>query len=243
MRCIGLLGGMSWESTAVYYRRLNEVVRDRFGGLHSAEILMRSVDFAEIVALQKAGAWDAAGRRLADEARKLEAAGADCVLICTNTMHILAEPVQAAISIPLLHIADTTGEALKAANVTRPLLLATRYTMEQAFYRDRLKERYGIEAVVPGDDDRGTIHDVIFEELCCGVVKDTSRAAYQAIIERAGDEIDAVILGCTEIGLLLDKTCVPLPVFDTTLLHADAAVDFATDGAAVSAKTVMENAA
>ncbi|WP_108663453.1 aspartate/glutamate racemase family protein [Acuticoccus kandeliae] len=231
MRCIGLLGGMSWESTAVYYRRLNEVVRDRFGGLQSASILMRSVNFADIVALQKAGQWDKAAEILAADARALEDAGADCILICTNTMHILADAIQAAISIPLLHIADTTGEALRAAGAKKPLLLATRYTMEQAFYRDRLAQKYGIEAVVPAEADRGLVHDVIFEELCCGVVKETSRAAYLDIIARAGGDIDCVILGCTEIGLLLDQACVPLKVFDTTLIHADAAVDFATGAA------------
>ncbi|KQT88175.1 aspartate/glutamate racemase family protein [Aurantimonas sp. Leaf443] len=225
MKCIGLIGGMSWESTAVYYRRINESVRARLGGLHSAEILMRSVNFHEIVALQKAADWDGAARRLSAIAADLEAAGADLVLICTNTMHLLAEPVQAAISVPLVHICDTTGAAVKAAGHRRPLLLATRYTMEERFYRDRLAERHGIEALVPDAADRATVHDIIFDELCRGIVTPASRRAYLDIVARGrAAGADSVILGCTEIGLLIDPSDCCLPAFDSTLLHADAAV-------------------
>src|SRR4051812_38046203 len=166
MRMIGLIGGMSWESTAVYYRRINDQVRARLGGLHSADIVMRSVNFVDVVALQQAGAWDEAGALLTGIGRDLQNAGAGCVLICTNTMHKLAERVQSEIDIPLLHIVDTTATALKAAGARRPLLLATRYTMEQDFYLGRLRAMHGIDAIVPDADDRTTIHDVIFDELC-----------------------------------------------------------------------------
>jgi len=230
MRMIGLIGGMSWESTAVYYRRINDQVRARLGGLHSAEIIMRSVNFVDVVALQQAGAWDEAGALLAGIGRDLQNAGAGCVLICTNTMHKLAERVQGGINVPLLHIVDTTARALQAARVRRPLLLATRYTMEQEFYLGRLRGMHGIDAMVPQADDRTIIHDVIFGELCCGVVSDTSRRAYLDIIARAkADGADSVILGCTEIGLLIGAQDTDLPTFDSTLLHADAAVDFALD--------------
>lgn len=228
MRCIGLLGGMSWESTAVYYRRMNEQVRDRLGGLHSANILLHSVDFDDIVTLQKAGDWDGAAARLTRIGQGLEAAGARAIVICTNTMHILADRLQAGISVPLLHIADVTGAAIAASGCRRPLLLATSYTMEQPFYRHRLKETFGLEAVVPGPEDRRTIHAIIFDELCQGVVREASRRAYLDIIERMKNEgIDCVIFGCTEIGLLLTPDAVDLPVFDSTILHSDAAVDFA----------------
>lgn len=228
MRTIGLLGGMSWESTAVYYRRINESVRDRLGGLHSAEVIMHSVDFEGIVELQKADAWDQAGAVLARLARSLETAGADCVLICTNTMHKLADSVQGAIDVPLLHIVDVTAEALKKTGVRRPLLLATRYTMEQDFYLTRLRERHGINAMVPDAADRTIVHDVIFNELCQGLVREESRQLYIDIIARGqAAGADCVILGCTEIGLLLSPQDIALPTFDSTLLHADAAVDFA----------------
>jgi aspartate racemase len=227
---IGLIGGMSWESTAVYYRRINDQVRARLGGLHSAEIIMRSVNFVDVVALQQAGAWDEAGALLAGIGRDLQNAGAGCVLICTNTMHKLAERVQDGINVPLLHIVDTTAHALQAARVRRPLLLATRYTMEQEFYLGRLRSMHGIDAVIPQADDRTTIHDVIFGELCCGIVSEASRRAYLDIIARAkADGADSVILGCTEIGLLIGAQDTDLPTFDSTLLHADAAVDFALD--------------
>jgi aspartate racemase len=230
MRTIGLLGGMSWESTAVYYRRINERVRECLGGLHSAEVLMRSVDFDRIVALQKADAWDEAGAELAQLARGLEMAGADCVLICTNTMHKLAAIVQEAISVPLLHITNTTGEAIQAAGHRRPLLLATRYTMEQDFYLSRLRDQFDLAPIVPGNDDRTLVHDVIFEELCCGQVRDASRQRYIEVIDKAkAAGADSVIFGCTEIGLLIGPQHFDLPAFDSTLLHADAAVAFALD--------------
>ena len=228
MQTIGLIGGMSWESTAVYYRRLNEQVRDRLGGLHSADILLRSVDFEAIVSLQKSGNWDEASRVLATIARELEQAGAGCLLICTNTMHKLADEVQQGVSIPLLHIADVTAAVVKAAGMKRPLLLATRYTMEQDFYLGRLRERYALDPIVPNAEDRTVVHDIIFDELCCGIVRDELRRRYLDIVARGrGLGVDGVILGCTEIGLLIGPEHIDLPVFDSTLLHADAAVDFA----------------
>ncbi|ABD05857.1 aspartate racemase [Rhodopseudomonas palustris HaA2] len=228
MKTIGLIGGMSWESTAVYYRRLNEQVRKARGGLHSAEILLRSVDFDTIVALQTAGDWDGATRVLQKIARELQAAGADCVLICTNTMHKLADAVQSAIDIPLLNIIDICAQELKQAGARKPLLLATRYTMEHDFYRERMRRRHGIETLVPEADDRSAVHDVIFTELCCGIIRDASRQRYMEIIAKGrAAGADSVILGCTEIGLLIQPENIDLPAYDSTLLHADAAVDFA----------------
>ena len=227
VHCIGLIGGMSWESTAVYYRRINERVRDLLGGLHSADIILRSVDFDRITRMQKAGEWGLAEDEMSSIAIQLERAGAEVVLICTNTMHLTADAVQSAIGKPLLHIADVTGEAIAAAGVKRPLLLATRYTMEHAFYRSRLSALFGVDTMVPDEDDRGTVHEIIFDELCKGVIRDDSRRKYQAIINRAlAAGADSVILGCTEIGLLIGETDVECPVFDTTMLHADAAVDY-----------------
>ena len=237
MRMIGLIGGMSWESTAVYYRRLNETVRDRLGGLNSANVLLRSVNFDAIVALQKAGQWDEAAAVLAGIGQDLERAGAECVLICTNTMHKLADQVQAAITVPLIHIVDVTGAALTAAGARRPLLLATGYTMEEAFYRERLKSVAGFEAMVPDADDRAAVHAIIFDELCQGIVKDASRQRYCQIIARAkAAGADSVILGCTEIGLLIRPDDVDLPVFDSTDLHADAAVAFSIGAAQTGRK-------
>jgi aspartate racemase len=233
MRTIGLLGGMSWESTAVYYRRINEQVRERLGGLHSAEVLLRSVNFDDIVGLQKADAWDEAAARLASLAKDLERAGAACVVICTNTMHKLADQVQAAIGIPLLHIADVTGAAVKSAGCQRPLLLATRYTMEQSFYLDRLREKFGLQPLVPEKADRDDVHNTIFEELCLGVVRDDSRRRFQDIIRKGrANGADSVILGCTEIGMLIGEQDADVPSFDSTLIHADTAVAFsiAQDG-------------
>jgi aspartate racemase len=228
MRTIGLLGGMSWERTAVYYRRINENVRDRLGGLRSAKVIMHSVDFESIAELQKADAWDQAGAVLATLARSLENAGADCVLICTNTMHKLADTVQRAVSIPLLHITDVTGQAVASAGCRRPLLLATRYTMEQDFYLSQLRGKHGLSPLVPDAEDRTAVHDIIFNELCCGVVRENSRQRYLDIIAKATGA-DSVILGCTEIGLLIGPQHLDLPTFDSTLLHADAAVAFALD--------------
>jgi aspartate racemase len=228
MRMIGLIGGMSWESTAVYYRRINEQIRARLGGLHSADIVMRSVDFDVIVRLQQAEAWEEAGTVLSNLGRDLCNAGAGCLLICTNTMHKLAEHVSHAVDVPLLHIVDVTAEALKAAGVGRPLLLATRYTMEQDFYLSRLRERHGIGAIGPTHADRAIVHDIIFDELCQGIILDASRQRYLDVVARGrAAGADSVILGCTEIGLLIGPECIDLPTFDSTLLHADAAVEFA----------------
>ncbi|HWM82498.1 MAG TPA: aspartate/glutamate racemase family protein [Pseudolabrys sp.] len=227
MRTIGLLGGMSWESTAVYYRRINEEVRARLGGLHSAEVLMRSVNFDGIVALQRADEWEQAASVLSGLARDLERAGAACIVICTNTMHKLAEAVQGAVSVPLLHIADVTGAAVKQAGCHRPLLLATRYTMEQDFYIGRLREHFGLDPLVPDADDRTLVHQTIFDELCQGVVQDGSRQQFKEVIARGRARgADSVILGCTEIGLLIGERDIDLPVFDSTLIHADTAVSF-----------------
>jgi len=227
MRTIGLIGGMSFESSAVYYRQINEMVRDRLGGLSSAEVLMYSVNFEEIVALQKAGRWDDAAARLGGVAHRLQAAGAECVLICTNTMHLIAPEVASRISVLLIHIIDETAAALKAAGRVKPLLLATRYTMEHGFYAERMAQN-GISIMVPGPEDRTVTHDIIFNELCAGVIKDESRSKLHDIIDRAKAEgADSVILGCTEICLILDPNALVLPGFDTTTIHAEAAVDFA----------------
>jgi aspartate racemase len=228
MKTIGLLGGMSWESTAVYYRLINQAVRDRLGGLHSAEVLLRSVDFDRIVQLQHADAWDAAARVLGEAARALATAGADCVLICTNTMHLVADEVGQSAGVPLLNIIDETGKTLHAQGLRRPLLLATSYTMEHGFYTARLHARHGIDALVPDAQDRADVHRTIFEELCRGIVSNASRHRMRAIIDRgvkAG--ADSVILGCTEICLLLDPDSLPVPGVDSTAAHAAAAVDFA----------------
>jgi aspartate racemase len=227
MRRIGLLGGMSWESSALYYEILNAAVRERLGGYHSARVLMSSVDFAEVEAMQAAGEWDAAGALLAAEAAALEAAGAECLVLCTNTMHKVADAIEAATDIPLIHIVDVTAEAVRAAGLSRVALLGTRFTMEQAFVRDRLAT-HGIEALVPPGEDRELVHEVIYGELVHGVVRETSRAAYVDVVDRlVADGAEGVVLGCTEIELLLRPQDVDVPVFATTRLHALAAVDFA----------------
>lgn len=234
---IGLIGGMSWESTAVYYREINELVRNRLGGLWSADVIMHSVNFHEIVALQKAGNWDAAAERLGESAQMLEAAGADCILICTNTMHLIADKVAARLSVPLINIIDETGAALKAAGARKPLLLATSYTMEHGFYAGRMKKSTGIDIITPSAEDRPFVHDVIFNELCRGIVKPESRAAYAAVIAKAAEKgADSVILGCTEIGLLIEEKDSVLPMFDSTLIHARSAVDFALQSLRVAAE-------
>jgi aspartate racemase len=222
---IGMLGGMSWESSAEYYRLANELVRERLGGLHSARCVLASVDFAEVEALQVADRWPEAGRLLAAAARGLEAAGADFLLLCTNTMHKVADDVQAAVAIPLLHLADTTAAAVLAADLRTVGLIGTAFTMEQAFYRDRLAA-HGLTVLVPEPADRAMVHGVIYDELCRGVVREESRAAYMRVIERlvsAGAQ--GVVLGCTEIELLIDQADSPVPVFPTTRLHVQAAVD------------------
>ena len=227
MRTIGLLGGMSWESTAVYYRLANELVRERLGGLHSARLLLMSVDFAEIEELQTSGDWDRAGALLAEEARRLELAGADLLVLCTNTMHKVAPQVEDAVSIPLLHLGDVTARAVLASGLRTVGLLGTDFTMSQAFYRERL-ESHGLSVIVPSAEDRALVHRVIYDELCLGLVRPESRAAYVGVVSRlveAGAE--GVILGCTEIELLIGPGDVAVPVFPTTRLHVEAAVDAA----------------
>ena len=231
MRRIGLLGGMSGESTTEYYRLINQEVSRRLGGLHSARILMYSVDFAEIEAMQIAGDWDAAGAALADEASRLEGAGADFVVVCTNTMHKVADRIEEAISVPLLHLVDATAAEVKRAGVTRVGLLGTAFTMEQDFYRDRLAAA-GLEVLIPDAPDRADVHRIIFGELCMGQVLDDSRARYDEVIAKlAADGAEGVILGCTEIELLVDPDGPsPVPLFATTRIHAMAAVEWALAG-------------
>ncbi|MCG5077952.1 aspartate/glutamate racemase family protein [Paraburkholderia tagetis] len=231
MKTIGVIGGMSWESSAEYYRLLNRYAKARLGGHHNARSLMATVDFADVEALQRAGDWEALGAQMAQAAMQLERGGADLVLLATNTMHRVCASIEAAISIPFLHIADPTGSALKAAGVTRAALLGTRYTMEQDFYVGRLRERHGIEAIVPGEHDRENVHRIIYDELCHGTVDNDSRRIYQRVIEDLKTRgAQAVILGCTEITLLIGPADSALPVFDTTALHAQAAVDWALNG-------------
>jgi aspartate racemase len=228
---IGLLGGMSWESSLEYYRFVNEAVRDRLGGLHSADCLMRSLDFAPIEELQRSGRWDEAGDALAAEARALVDAGAELVVLCTNTMHKLADVIEAAVDVPFVHIADTTAEAVRAAGISTVGLLATGYTMEQDFYVGRLRERHGLEVIVPDPDDRAVVHDVIYEELCRGIVDDGSRADYRRIMASLAERgAEAILFGCTEIELLVGPADAPVPVFDTTRLHAERAVELALAG-------------
>jgi aspartate racemase len=227
MKTIGLLGGMSWESSAQYYAIINRETMRRLGHPHSARLLLLSLDFGEIARLQRAGEWERLGAMLADEARRIEAAGADCLLICTNTMHLLADTIAEAVSIPLLHIADAAGEAIHEEGLARVGLLGTAFTMEQPFYRERLA-RFGLEVIVPEADEREMIHRVIYDELIGGVIRPASRDAYLAVIERLRERgAEGVILGCTEIMLLIGQDDVDLPLFDTTTLHAMAAVDFA----------------
>lgn len=228
VKTIGLIGGMSWESSLEYYRIINEAVKKRLGGLHSADCVMVSLDFADIEALQVSGDWVAAGVLLADAAHRLERAGADCVVICTNTMHQVADAVQQAVTIPLIHIADATAIVVRKAGITQIGLLGTAFTMERDFYKGRLENTYNLDVVTPDAAGRALVHRVIYEELVLGTINPTSRAAYveviQSLIERGAQ---GVILGCTEIGLLIKPADSPLPTFDTTVIHAMAAVDFA----------------
>jgi len=233
MKTIGLLGGMSWESSAVYYRILNREVARRLGGLHSARCVMLSVDFAAIEELQEADAWEEAGRRLAADARRIEAAGAELLLLCTNTMHRIADDLEAAISIPFLHLADAAGERIRRAGLSTVGLLGTRFTMEQDFYRRRLEERHGLEVLIPGARDRARVHRVIYDELVRGVLDDGSRNELLRIVaELAEQGAEGVILGCTELPLLLvdGEVASPVPLFDTTRIHAEAAVNAALSG-------------
>lgn len=225
MRTIGLIGGMSAESTTLYYQAMNRIVRERLGGLHSIQLVMWSVDFAPIAQMQADGEWEEAGAVLAAAAARLEAAGAEAIMIGANTMHLVAPQVQAAVGAPLIHIADATAVEVKAAGCSRPLLLATRFTMEKPFYRERLASQ-GVEALIPGQADRERLHAIIYDELCQGVVSPASKAEVMAMIERAPDA-DSVIFGCTEVGLLLSPEDLDRPVVDTALAHARAGVDFA----------------
>jgi aspartate racemase len=228
MKTLGLIGGMSWESTVPYYRIVNETVRERLGGLHSARLILYSVDFHDIERLQQAGAWEEAGQVLARAARSLQAAGADGLVLCTNTMHRVALVIEAAVTIPLLHIADPTAAAMRGAGLKTVGLLGTRFTMEQEFYRGRLAERHGLKVIVPDAADREIVHRVIYEELCRGQAREDSQARYRQIIQRlveAGAE--GIILGCTEIALLVGPDDVLVPVFDTTSLHARHAAEWA----------------
>jgi aspartate racemase len=230
MKCIGILGGMSWESTALYYRLMNEAVKERLGGLHSASIVLHSVDFHDIETLQHNDDWEGAAVILADAAVGLKRAGADFLVIATNTMHKVADPVEQASGLPLLHIADPTGEALTEDGIRTVALLGTRFTMEQDFYRDRLENGFGLQVIVPGEDDRTEIHRIIYEELCLGIVRDQSHTQFTEIIDRLNDAgAEAVILGCTEITMVVDGQSSSLPVYDTTALHARAAVDRALE--------------
>jgi len=228
MKTIGLIGGMSWESTAIYYRLLNELAREKLGGLHSAKLLMWSFDFAEIEHHQAAGDWNTATAMMVDAAQRVEKGGADCLLICTNTMHKMAPEVQAAVNIPLIHIADATAAAIKATTSVKPLLLATRYTMEQSFYKGRLKDAHGIDAAIPDDAGRTVVHDIIYNELCQGIIKDDSHRQYLDVVAQGLEAgVDGVIFGCTEVGMLVSQNDFQVPAFDTTQLHAQAALEFA----------------
>lgn len=228
MKTIGLIGGMSWESSLYYYRLINQNVNRRLGGLHSAQILMHSLDFAPIEALQHAGDWDGAARILIDAARRLETGGADFFLIGTNTMHQVADEVSAAVEIPLLHIADTTGAVLQKNGVTRVGLLGTAFTMELEFYKKRIKDSFDIDVAVPDLHDRQMVHDIIYQELCLGNVDPDSREVLLAIIDRMAEQpIDAIILGCTEIGMLVEQQHTDIPLYDTTAIHAQQAVETA----------------
>lgn len=230
MKTIGLLGGMSWESSRIYYRIINEEVARRLGGLHSARSAMLSFNFQEIEALQHVGAWDVATQRLIEGAQSVEIAGADLLLICTNTMHMMADEVQAHISIPLLHIADATAERIRDRRLQRIGLLGSRFTMEKDFYKGRLSDRHGIDVLIPGRRDRQMVDRVIYDELCKGIIRDSSRAEYKRIMEALVDEgAEGLILGCTEITLLVSQADAMVPVFDTTRIHAEAAVDLALD--------------
>jgi len=230
MKTIGLLGGMSWESTLSYYKSINEGVKEKLGGLNSAKICMYSVNFEEIEKLQHSGHWDVTARILSDAAVSVEKGGADFILICTNTMHKVAPEIEANINTPILHIADATAEKLLESGIKKVGLLGTNFTMEQDFYKGRLTEKFGIEVVVPEKHDRLKVHDIIYQELCRGEIKDDSRAVYTQIIDKLRKQgADAVILGCTEIALLVQQQHTGVPLFDTTAIHAEAAVRLATN--------------
>jgi aspartate racemase len=228
MKTIGMIGGMSWESSLEYYRIINETVKARLGGLHSAKSLLFSFDFEEIEALQMAGDWAKATEMMVQAAWQLERGGADFVIICTNTMHKMAEDVQAAIDIPLLHIADATATAIQTQGLHKIGLLGTNFTMEEDFYRGRLEQKFGLEVIVPERPERQVVHDIIYDELCLGLTKADSRAQYRQIMaDLAAAGAEGIILGCTEIGLLVNQEDSPVPLFDTTVIHAETAVTYA----------------
>jgi aspartate racemase len=229
MKTIGLLGGMSWESTLEYYRTINEGIKKALGGLHSAKIVMYSVDFAPIEKLQHTGDWEGTAKILSEAAQSIQAAGADFLLICTNTMHKVAPQIEAAIQIPLLHIADATAEILVNGGINSVGLLGTAFTMEQEFYKGRLINNYGLQVLVPNEDDRQIVHKIIYQELCLGKIESNSKAEYLRIIDTlAAQGAEAVILGCTEIGMLVNQTDTDVRLLDTTAIHAEKAVEYAT---------------
>ncbi len=228
MKTIGLIGGMSWESTVPYYRQINETIRQRLGGLHSARLVLYSLDFHEIERLQHAGDWAAAGEQLAQAARSLQAAGADFLVLCTNTMHKVADSIGAAVTIPLLHIADPTAEAIQQAGFKTVGLIGTRFTMEQDFYLGRLRQRHGLKVLVPDLPGREQVHRIIYEELCLGQINPASRRVYRGVMDNlVGQGAQAIILGCTEISLLVDAADASVPLFDTTAIHAREAAEWA----------------
>ena len=226
MKTIGLLGGMSWESTQAYYALINREINERLGGLHSAKIALVSVDFAEIEHFQRIDDWEAAAGVLIQAACQLEAGGADFILICTNTMHEVYDQVSASVSIPVLHIADATGLAAQTLGATRLGLLGTEFTMQRPFYRRRLSDRFALEVLTPSSEQQTVVHRIIYDELCCGLINSHSRQSYQEVIaDFVGRGAQAVILGCTEIGLLISQADCSVPIIDTTLIHANQAVD------------------
>lgn len=242
MKIVGLIGGMSWESTVTYYRLINETIKQRLGGLHSAKIVLYSVDFHDIERLQRSGDWAASGEILAQAARALEKAGAEFIVLCTNTMHKVAASIESVVRIPLLHIADATGQAITQHGLTKIGLLGTRFTMEQAFYRDRLRDRHGLDVLIPNQGDRDVVHRIIYEELCLGQVRLESRAEYRRVIANlVAEGAQGVILGCTEISLLVGQDDSQVPLFDTTSIHARMAVEWALSDA-ILATTIASRA-
>lgn len=228
MRIIGLIGGMSWESSQEYYRIINETVKERLGGLHSAKIIMYSVDFEEIEKLQHQGKWKELTELMIDAAQRVEKAGADFVVLCTNTMHKMADEVQKNIKIPLLHIADATAEKIKEKGLGPIGLLGTKFTMEENFYKGRLKKKHGLDVIIPSEEERQIVHDVIYKELCIGEIKQSSKEQFKKIIQNlVSNGAEGIILGCTEIPLLIKQEDVEVPLFDTTMIHAKAAVEYA----------------
>lgn len=228
MQNIGLIGGMSWESTAHYYRLINEAVRERLGTPHSAKIILSSVDFGEIAKLQHDGEWPQLGKIMAAEAKRLERAGADMIILCTNTMHLLTPDIEGATSIPFLHIADATATQIKADGIDKIGLLGTAFTMEQDFYKGRLKDQHGIDVIIPDDQDRAIIHKIIYDEFVNGIIRDESRERYRAIMAKLADQgAEGIILGCTEVMLLVGQDDSNVPLYDTTAIHALTAVEWA----------------